>query len=145
MSYVGPTPVRVPAWVLPVMIATVGLAVVTLLAFVDPEVRTRWSPGCPFRAATGLDCPGCGATRAMYALLSGDPLTAANHNVMLLVALPWLAWAYVRWTLVRVGKMIAYPRVRPAAAWTITGLVASFALVRNVPLWPLSWLGSTPT
>ena len=26
---------------------------------------------CPFKAMTGLDCPGCGATRAIHQLLNG--------------------------------------------------------------------------
>ena len=39
---------------------------------------TGLSLPCPFHAATGLDCPGCGITRLMLALSEGD-LAAAFH------------------------------------------------------------------
>ncbi|HEY3275437.1 MAG TPA: DUF2752 domain-containing protein [Syntrophorhabdaceae bacterium] len=32
---------------------------------------------CPFRLLTHLDCPGCGMTRSLMALASGDPWRAA--------------------------------------------------------------------
>ena len=31
----------------------------------------RWLPGCTFHQLTGLNCPGCGMTRAAYATLHG--------------------------------------------------------------------------
>jgi hypothetical protein len=135
---------RLPVWAGPAALAAFGATVVTFLAVVDPQTRAEWSPGCPFRSATGLDCPGCGATRAMYALVNGDVATAANHNVLLLAALPFLAWAYSRWTLVVLGRSSRLPNVGPRTAWTIATAVIVFAVARNVPLWPLSWLGSTP-
>jgi len=35
---------------------------------------------CPFRAATGLPCPGCGMTRAMLSLGQGKLLDAVDFN-----------------------------------------------------------------
>lgn len=133
---------RAPAWLLPLVLALVGATAVTLLALVEPEARARWTPGCPFRAVTGLDCPGCGATRAVHALVSGHPRTAADHNALALVLLPWLAWAYARWTLARVAGVDRWRQVRPVTAWGLLALVVGFTLLRNVPLWPLSWLAS---
>jgi hypothetical protein len=135
---------RLPGWAAPATLAAAGLAAVSLVALLDPETRGALSPGCPFRTTTGLDCPGCGATRALYALTRGDVALAANHNLLLVVALPWVAWAFVRWSLVRMGRSDRLPNVRPGAAWAITGAVLSFALARNLPWWPLSWLGSAP-
>lgn len=42
---------------------------------------------CPFRAVTGLPCPGCGMTTALLALVRGDLAGAAQANG-LIFALP---------------------------------------------------------
>lgn len=34
-----------------------------------PPATTTFYPQCMFRVATGLECPGCGTTRALHALL----------------------------------------------------------------------------
>jgi hypothetical protein len=40
------------------------------------EAVTHWLdghlPGCPAKALTGMDCPGCGLQRSFVALLRGD-------------------------------------------------------------------------
>jgi uncharacterized protein DUF2752 len=36
---------------------------------------------CPIRAVFGIDCPGCGGTRALLALMRGDVPQAARENV----------------------------------------------------------------
>jgi hypothetical protein len=142
-TLLAPLRTRLPGWVAPAALAMVGLAVVSVVALLDPETRGGLSPGCPFRAATGLDCPGCGATRALYALTRGDVALAANHNLLLVTALPGIAWAYVRWSLVRLGRSTRLPNVGPRLAWGITVVVITWAVARNLPWWPLSWLGST--
>lgn len=40
---------------------------------------------CTFHAVTGLDCPGCGMTRAGYLLLHGHPIAALKQNPFILV------------------------------------------------------------
>ena len=35
---------------------------------------------CVFRAALGVECPGCGTTRAWLAALCGDPASAFAYN-----------------------------------------------------------------
>ncbi|MDE6389999.1 MAG: DUF2752 domain-containing protein [Duncaniella sp.] len=45
-------------------------------------------PRCPFKAATGLDCPGCGAQRALHACLHGEFAAAYACNPLLAAELP---------------------------------------------------------
>lgn len=62
------------------------------LFFLDP-VRTRFFPRCLFRMLTGLQCPGCGFARAMYAALHGRFAEAFHYNMALPAMLLLLALA----------------------------------------------------
>lgn len=44
-------------------------------------------PECQFYNWTGLYCPGCGATRAVIALMSGDILLSLRQNALIVVLL----------------------------------------------------------
>jgi hypothetical protein len=52
----------------------------------------RFYPVCQFHRLTGLNCPGCGATRALYALLHGNFATALRDNALLVFGLAAAAW-----------------------------------------------------
>lgn len=71
-------------------------------------------PQCPFRALTGLPCPGCGSQRAIHCLLHLDVAGAFGYNALLVLSLPVVAlllWAEV----FRTRKPRFYARVhRPA-------------------------------
>ena len=54
---------------------------------------------CPWRAVTGLPCPGCGMTRSALALLRGDLPGSLREN-----ALTWLILVF--WLVVAVGLTV---------------------------------------
>ncbi len=62
---------------------------------------------CPMLEATGVPCPGCGATRAFVHFVNGDFAGALHYNWSWLVL--WLALA--GWALVMVFRAV---RGRPA-------------------------------
>jgi hypothetical protein len=112
---------------------------ITVVGLVDPNEPGHY-PLCPFRALTGLDCPGCGSLRAVHALAHGDPIRAADHNLLLVLLLPLLAAAWLGWAL-------PHLRGRPARslpAWapraTLVALVV-FGVLRNLPIG--GWLASS--
>ena len=114
--------------------AVVGCAAV---GSVDPARSPV--PGCPFRALTGLDCPGCGATRGVHQLLRGHPLAALDHNVALAVVVPLAVWSWLAWAgapLPRLGPL------RARATGVVLALAVAFAVVRNLPLPGVRWLAS---
>ncbi|WP_057675753.1 DUF2752 domain-containing protein, partial [Xanthomonas citri] len=69
---------------------------VSLLYRFDPNASNSPFPPCVFRAVTGCYCPGCGMTRALYALVHFDLPGAFAMNpaaVLGLFILPGLiAW-----------------------------------------------------
>jgi len=84
----------------------------TLVTSADMELP------CPFRAATGLPCPLCGATRALALAAHGDG-AFLDYNAV------WVAVALIA-VLGGVAALAAPARLRPPPAWTL-GLVAVVA------------------
>jgi hypothetical protein len=54
----------------------------------DPA--TGLFPKCPFRQATGLQCPGCGSQRAVHHLLNAEIKQAFALNPLLVLSIPYL-------------------------------------------------------
>lgn len=137
----------VPAWGAPAAVGLVGAGVVGTVARLDPATRSALSPGCPWRTLTGLDCPGCGGTRALYALTRGDVALAVDHNVLVVALLPVLVAVWMLWFARRIGQgRDARAPLPPAVAsmgFAIT--VTVFWVVRNLPWAPFTWLGSSPS
>jgi hypothetical protein len=112
-----------------------------LVAAVDPNEPGRY-PACPTRALLGVDCPACGTLRGLHALLHGRVGDALGHNLLLAVAVPVALLVWIRLGLAALGRplpQLTVPRwVVPAAAV----VSATFALLRNLPVASLTWLGS---
>ena len=86
------------------MLAGAAVAGCAYLAVVDPNQST-WYPQCPFKAITGWDCPGCGITRALRAMVTGHPLRAFDHNALVvLAALVGIVWYGTNQVRVRRGR-----------------------------------------
>ena len=117
-----------------IAIAAAALAAAALLclyAWVDPA-QTWWMPKCAFRALTGWDCPGCGAQRALHALLRGDVAQAWRANPYFLIAVP----AAAALGLIE-ARREAWPRLyaavyRPALFYAILALTVGWCVARNL-------------
>lgn len=141
-----PRPEARGAVVAPLVTGGAALAGTLLLAAVDPT--TTHVPLCPLKAVTGLDCPFCGSLRAVHALTRADLATAADHNLVFTVAVPFLVAAWLWWTAEALGRRVPVPAMAawaPARArtarWLGVGVLVAFAVVRNLP--SMHWLAST--
>ncbi|HZE67958.1 MAG TPA: DUF2752 domain-containing protein [Pyrinomonadaceae bacterium] len=120
-------------------VAAIWLVVIgaaTYLFLFDPATSSGY-PSCPFRTLTGLQCPGCGSTRALHQLLHGHPVAAFEFNPLLVLSLPFLALA-----LLRVGRFLPThdnPKnriVSPSIGWLVLAVVVGFWVFRNTPFYP---------
>ncbi len=101
-----------------------------------------WLPGCTFHHLTGLNCPGCGMTRAAYSTLHGRLGEAFQFNPVGMILLPMafvgLACELAGW--IR-GKPLPFRfNVGANGAKWIAGVVISFWILRNIPAWPFTLL-----
>ena len=126
-----------PAFFAAIMLALAALGSGAVLFFFDPA-QHGFYPICLFHSLTGLNCPGCGATRAAYQLLHGHLLRALQDNalfVLMLAALAarsaWLVMQKIR------NRPVAF-MVSPMMLWGLLVTVFVFAVLRNLPAF--AWL-----
>ncbi len=111
------------------------LCIVTLSAVVlrlrPPEIASFY-PECPFHQWTGLLCPGCGATRAVAALLQGHVAEAMRWNSLVVLALPIaLIMAGNAYSKATRGED-PWPSIPPTLIAAALGVSAVFAVARNL-------------
>lgn len=112
-----------------IAIAAIAAAVLAALFRCDPQTSS-WLPKCLFHEATGLYCPGCGNTRALHALLHGHVLLSLRYNPLLIPAALTVLLLVIRPGLT----------ANRGIAWSIAVVVIAFAILRNLPWPPFSWL-----
>ncbi|EIE98411.1 Protein of unknown function (DUF2752) [Saccharomonospora glauca K62] len=97
---------------------------------------------CWFRLLTGLDCPFCGGSRALGALLEGDLAGAIDYNLFAVVVMVPLAVVLVGvLALWETGHAIRWPRARIRGAVVgLVGLVLVWWVLRDLPVSALEWL-----
>ncbi|HEX5832761.1 MAG TPA: DUF2752 domain-containing protein [Pyrinomonadaceae bacterium] len=99
--------------------------------------RSGLFPLCPFRFFTGLTCPGCGTTRALHELMHGHFLAAFVLNPLLLLALPFLLYAFLRYSAVAMRGAMPPRNALPAPyIYAIFFVIVGFWIFRNTPLYP---------
>lgn len=110
-----------------------GLVVCALLAAFPPG-RFSFYPPCPIHAIFGILCPGCGATRALAALLRGHFAEAVHLNALfVLLVLPVaLAFAFKScWRAMRCENF-RWPQFPVPALYAMLVAAAAFTIARNL-------------
>ena len=120
------------------LLAVLGFATVaTAVWFADPTTPGGVLPPCPIRHFLHVDCPGCGATRALYSLMHADLGAALRYNALavvgLLVAVIAFAWYVIGlWT----GRRFGTWRQWRTVFLTVCAVVAAWFVIRNIPVEP---------
>ena len=131
-----------PAWLAPLAILTCFAGVSALLLANDPtDGRADPLGGCAFKLLTGLDCPGCGGTRAFWYLVHGNLPEAARHHLFAVFAAPFLVYMYVAWAGQRIfGWRLPQFRVTPRMAAGFAIGWGIYWVLRNLPFEPFTYL-----
>jgi hypothetical protein len=112
------------------------LAVALLLCAVlllYPPGRTSLYPACPIRQYFGIDCPGCGATRALAALFHGRIIEAMRLNAMFVLLLPVaLAGAIESYRRALRPGTFRWPEPPAPALYATLAATAIFTVTRNL-------------
>ena len=133
---------RLPAgrWWRIAVAAPLGFACLAILFAVNPADSSVFPP-CPFRALTGLYCPGCGTLRGLHQLLHGNVLEALDFNLLMVLALPFLCYLLVSTTVLEAGGRRLPAFQAPASwIWALLGVITLYWILRNVPAYPFSVL-----
>lgn len=105
--------------------------------FVFEPGKTGFFPACPFRMLTGFTCPGCGTTRALHQILHGDFAAAFVLNPVLVLAIPFLVFALLRYSVIVMRGGVPRPNALPAPfIYVIFVVIVSFWIFRNTPFYP---------
>jgi cell shape-determining protein MreD len=108
------------------------LACVALI-FAPPGEASFWPP-CPIHQTFGIQCPGCGATRALAALMHGHLLQAMRLNALFVILLPFGLVGAVQTYRRAIGpSSFRWPHVSNAALCGAVIVSAVFTIARNVP------------
>ena len=113
-------------------------AVAIFLFFFNPaSPSNQWFPKCPFRLVTGMQCPGCGSTRAFYQLLHLHPIAAFKFNPLMILTLPFIVYGFLGFTR---SALMGRPQRRlfipPIYLWAWLFLLIFFWVFRNTPWYP---------
>lgn len=97
---------------------------------------------CVFHKLTGLYCPGCGAGRALSALLHLHLVDAIDYNVFFVMALPLAAYYLLKKYIVLVFHRDPLPIFSTSLrTYNIVMLVIlGFWILRNIPVFPFTLL-----
>lgn len=112
-------------------------AVILLFAFVllrFPPEQYGFYPPCPFHELLHLQCPGCGATRALAAVLRGDFVEAMHFNALTTLLLPFaFAYGVLCYIDYLKRKPIRSVQLPSAAIYSAIALAVVFTVFRNLP------------
>lgn len=94
---------------------------------------------CPFFFVTGLYCPGCGAFRALSALLQGDLWQAVRYNALVVLFMPLLIVLCVRETAryIRAVRPAPLGRSETIVCIAVVAVSVLYAIARNLPFFAM--------
>jgi Protein of unknown function (DUF2752) len=124
-------PNRRRRWLAHGLLAAALLLAATLVAY--PPAPGSFYPACPIHEYLHIDCPGCGATRALAALLRGRLLEAMRLNALFVLLLPFGLSAAIECyrRAIRAGNF-RWPVVPVPAVYATIAAATMFMVVRNV-------------
>lgn len=116
-------------------VLAIGLSAVAAVALVfyglnDPA--GGHAPRCVLKALTGYDCPGCGAQRALHAVLHGDFVAAWGYNPILFFLVPLGALYAVAESFPDRLPRLRRVLIRPVVIMLVAAVIIAWWIIRNL-------------
>lgn len=90
---------------------------------------------CVFYEVTGWYCPGCGISRTLLAILSGDFYQAFRYNPLLFILLPFAAIFFANWAYAKYNDRTSWCEKIPEWVWvTLAIIIVIYGVLRNLPM-----------
>ena len=115
-----------------VVLAATAMGAGAMVFLFNPATH-QFYPVCLFHALTGLNCPGCGMTRALYALLHGNLRVALKDNALFILTLGALVIWAAQFVVRKIRHQPTTFNVPPKYLWLSLVIALVFAVVRNLP------------
>jgi hypothetical protein len=120
-----------------VLLGATAVGAGAMVFFFNPSTHGFY-PVCMFHQLTGWNCPGCGMTRGLYALLHGNVRLALKDNALLVLALVGLAFWGGQFIVRKFRQQPARFYISPKLVIAFGILAVVFGVLRNLP--GFSWL-----
>lgn len=113
-------------------LAFIGFLAAALLLF--PPAQYSFYPECPIYRYLHMECPGCGTTRAIAALLHGHFTEALRLNALTTILLPptTIIYAVTCYRRLLRCQTFHWPQPPAAAIYSALAIAAIFTLARNL-------------
>lgn len=124
-----------PIWIIGVILFVL-LLFVGITDVIAPEFFEQSSPSCFVRQHVGMYCTGCGATRAVLAVLRGHILQSLYYNVVVMYVIVFYGTYVIRGLIFLLTKgKYRYMKFHVAYVFVGLGFVVIQAIVKNVALY----------
>jgi len=89
-------------------------------------------PSCYLYELTGIYCPGCGCTRAVYALIHGNVILSLKQNPLVIVSLAALFVLYIELVFRAFGKKLRTFVQSKYFLWGAFIAIMIYTVLRNI-------------
>lgn len=114
--------------------------IIFLLTYKYLKIKYNISIPCIIHEITGLFCPGCGITRAIFALLELDIKKAIKYNILIIIIFPFIIIYIINCLYIFINNLKKDPsKIFPKILWYFLLIITIvFGIIRNINYF--SWL-----
>jgi hypothetical protein len=115
-----------------IMLGAVFAGAGAVVFFFNPGTHGFY-PICLFHRLTGWNCPGCGGTRSLYALLHGNFPRALKDNALFVVLLAAAVARGIWFAAKKFQRQPAGEFLPAKVLWAVLAVAVIFTVLRNLP------------